>query len=61
MWSEQPCGRPMGCGNYRALQWYAMWLNENYGFTLSGIGEDGGCFDNNQVHKPCSPLLGSPP
>jgi hypothetical protein len=60
MWSEQPCGRPMGCGNYRALQWYAAWLNENYGFTLSGMGEDGGCFDNNQVHKPCSPPTNSP-
>ena len=60
MWSEQPCGRPMGCGNYRALQWYAFWLNETYGLRLSDIGEDSGCYDGNsrKVLKLCSPLPG---
>ena len=37
MWQEQPCNfqgqpRPMGCNNYRALQWYAFWLNATLGF-----------------------------
>jgi hypothetical protein len=60
MWGEQPCGRPMGCGNYRALQWYAFWLNENYGLKISDIGEDSGCYDGNssKVLKLCSPLPG---
>jgi hypothetical protein len=57
MWAEQPCKRPMGCGNYRALQWYAFWLNETYGLKLSGIGEDGGCYDgdSSRTLKLCSP------
>jgi hypothetical protein len=57
MWGEQPCGRPMGCSNYRALQWYAFWLNETFGLAISGIGEDGGCLDGNAVDRPCSPIL----
>ena len=57
MWGEQPCGRPMGCSNYRALQWYAFWLNETFGFAISSIGEDGGCLDGNAVDRPCSPIL----
>jgi hypothetical protein len=54
----------MGCGNYRALQWYAFWLNETCGLKLSGIGEEGGpaggCYDGNtsKVLKLCSPLPG---
>ena len=49
----------MGCGNYRALQWYAFWLNENYGLKISDIGEDSGCYDGNtsKVLKLCSPGL----
>ena len=59
MWAEQPCRRPMGCGNYRALQWYAFWLNENYGLKISDIGEDSGCYDGNssKVLKLCSPWV----
>jgi hypothetical protein len=59
MWNEQPCGRPMGCGNYRALQWYAYWLNETLGFKLSGMGEEGGCYDGDSrsVKRLCSPIL----
>ena len=58
MWSEQPCQRPLGCNNYRALQWYAFWLNMALGFQLSGMGEvDNGCYDGGPwppLHKPCS-------
>ena len=53
--ADQPCGRPLGCDNYRALQWYAMWLNATLGFSLTGIGEDHGCFDPGGAHMPCSP------
>jgi hypothetical protein len=61
MWQEQPCNfqgqpRPMGCNNYRALQWYAYWLNATLGFSLSGMGE-GGCYDPGIIHRPCSPLV----
>ena len=51
MWEEQPCGappRPMGCNNYRALQWFAFWLNETQGGTITGIGDDGGCADGDR-------------
>jgi hypothetical protein len=33
----------MGCGNYRALQWYAYWLNATLSYKITGIGVDGGC------------------
>jgi hypothetical protein len=56
--ADQPCGRPLGCDNYRALQWYAFWLNTVMGFSLSGIGEDKGCFDPGGAHLPCSPGKG---
>lgn len=55
MWEDQPCGRPLGCNNYRALQWYALWLNATLGFHLSGIGEDSGCYDPGVTHRVCSP------
>jgi hypothetical protein len=48
---ELPCYRPdgwpvpaMGCNNYRALQWYAIWLNRTFGFDLAPYG-DQGCAD----------------
>jgi hypothetical protein len=53
--ADQPCGRPLGCDNYRALQWYAFWLNATLGFSITGIGEDGGCFDPGGAHSPCRP------
>ena len=53
--ADQPCGNPLGCDNYRALQWYAYWLNEVKGFSLSGMGEDCGCLDPGGPHMPCSP------
>lgn len=52
---EQPCARPMGCGNYRALQWYAFWLNATLGFSISGVGIDGGCYNPGIVHRVCTP------
>lgn len=55
VWSEQPCGRPLGCDNYRALQWYAFWLNQTLGFSLTGIGEDGGCTDPGGPRQGCAP------
>ena len=68
VWSEQPCLRrpapsgsgvklpsPLGCNNYRALQWYAFWLIREFGFNLTDIGYDGGCSDPGGVHQPCSP------
>ncbi len=56
--TDQPCGRPLGCDNYRALQWYAFWLNATQGFSLTGIGiDDAGCSDPDiPPHRPCSPL-----
>jgi hypothetical protein len=57
MWDEQPCERPLGCDNYRALQWYAHWLNQTLGFSLTDIGDDDGCTDPGGTHKPCSPSL----
>jgi hypothetical protein len=53
--NDQPCNRPLGCDNYRALQWYAYWLNDTHGFSLTGIGQDCGCYDPGGAHKPCSP------
>jgi hypothetical protein len=61
MYGEHPCGRPMGCSNYRALQWYAIWLNKMFDFKLEPHG-DGGCSDpsppapaNGQPWPACSP------
>lgn len=54
--ANQPCGQPPGCNNYRALQWYAYWLNtQPFGIKITGIGNDGGCKDPEQIWKPCSP------
>jgi hypothetical protein len=53
VWGDQPCGRPLGCDNYRALQWYAFWLNQTQGFKLHYIGLDGGCTDQ-VIHRICS-------
>jgi len=55
MWREQPCGRPMGCNNYRAVQWYAFWLNKVLNRQITGIGEDGGCSDPQGPWNACSP------
>ena len=30
-----PRNRPFGCKNYRAVQWYALWLNLERGFSLN--------------------------
>lgn len=69
MWSEQPCqlnptkSRPMGCNNYRALQWYAYWLNIQFGFNLKDIGDEtSGCFDwppggTPKIWNPCAALV----
>ncbi len=54
VWGDQPCQRPMGCDNYRALQWYAFWLNQTQGFNLQHIGVDGGCTDYHILHRICS-------
>jgi hypothetical protein len=40
-----PCGRPFGCNNYRAVQWYAYYLNYALGYSIADIGYDGGCYD----------------
>jgi hypothetical protein len=53
------CGRPLGCNNYRALQWYAFWLNQTQGFKLNYIGVDGGCTDK-VIHGICAPPDGVP-
>ena len=58
-WGDQPCGRPLGCNNYRALQWYAFWLNQTQGFNLQHIGVDGGCTDPHIIHRICSAPDGS--
>ena len=55
MYYEQPCDRPMGCSNYRALQWYAIWLNQMFGFNLVPYGDDG-CSDP----TPPAPVKGRP-
>jgi hypothetical protein len=55
VWGDQPCQRPMGCNNYRALQWYAFWLNQTQGFNIDHIGVDGGCSDPGGAHRICSP------
>jgi hypothetical protein len=49
--------RPCGCNNYRALEWFAYWLNTQPGYNISNIGNDHGCYDPPPigVHKPCSP------
>jgi|HubBroStandDraft_2_1064218.scaffolds.fasta_scaffold135367_2 hypothetical protein len=55
MCNEHPCSNVMGCGNYKALQWYAFWLNQTQGYSLTGIGlNDGGC-NNGEVGPWCSP------
>jgi hypothetical protein len=49
MCNEHPCVNVMGCNNYRAVEWYAQWLNLTQGFSLTGIGQnDGGCNNGNQ-------------
>jgi hypothetical protein len=56
MCNEHPCENPMGCNNYRAVQWYAFWLNQTLDYSLTGIGEnDGGCNDGGVVRSVCSP------
>ena len=56
MYNEHPCTDPMGCDNYRAVQWYAFWLNQQVpGFDLTGIGVDGGCNNAGTVEPMCSP------
>jgi hypothetical protein len=58
MCNEHPCSAVMGCGNYKALQWYAFWLNQTQGYSLTGIGlNDGGCNNGTQggVGQWCSP------
>ena len=57
MYNEHPCTLPMGCNNYRAVQWYAYWLNRTQGFSLTGIGDDGGCNNAGTQQRMCSPLL----
>jgi hypothetical protein len=48
----KPRPRPMGCGNYMAVQWYAFWLKKAHGYSIKGIGQnDGGCTDG----RSCSP------
>lgn len=54
MWKEHPCSKPMGCNNYMATQWYAFWLNQTKGYSLSGIGEDGGCNNAGTVERLCA-------
>ena len=54
MYDEHPCG-PMGCNNYRALQWYAIWLNQMFGYGLTPYG-DAGCSDP----SPPAPVQGQP-
>jgi hypothetical protein len=58
---ELPCRRPdpssvpaMGCNNYRALQWYAIWLNRTFGFDVAPYG-DAGCYDGGPPWHPCAP------
>ena len=42
--------RPLGCNNYRALQWYAVWLNQR-GWSIGDIGiNDAGCVDPDPDH-----------
>jgi len=61
MWNEQPCNdseghpRPMGCNNYRTVQWYAFWLKQQLGFNLTDVGCEAGCSDPGGVHQPCPP------
>ena len=56
MCNEHPCSNVMGCGNYKALQWYAFWLNQTQGFSLTGIGlNDGGCNNGGSVGAWCTP------
>ena len=59
MYEEHPCTDPMGCNNYMAVQWYAFWLNKTQGFSLGGIGVDGGCNNAGKVEKLCSPDIGA--
>jgi hypothetical protein len=56
MCNEHPCSAVMGCNNYMALQWYAFWLNQTLGFSLTGIGQnDGGCNNAGKIQALCSP------
>jgi hypothetical protein len=55
MCAEHPCDAPMGCNNYMATQWYAFWLNQTKGRSITGIGvNDGGCNDAGRVWSKCS-------
>src|SRR5579862_1330887 len=61
MCNEHPCTNVMGCGNYMALEWYAYWLNQTQGFSLTGIGlNDGGCNDGGDIWQKCSPHQATP-
>lgn len=61
MYSEHPCADPMGCDNYRAVQWYAFWLNQQVpGFAITDIGVDGGCNNGGQVQRLCYPDMPPP-
>jgi hypothetical protein len=55
MCAEHPCDAPMGCDNYMATQWYAYWLNQTKGRSITGIGvNDGGCNDGGTTWAKCS-------
>lgn len=32
-WNTKIAGRPMGCHNYLAMQWYCLWLNQRHALT----------------------------
>ncbi|HEX4410721.1 MAG TPA: hypothetical protein VH206_18275 [Xanthobacteraceae bacterium] len=55
MYDEHPCTLPMGCNNYMATQWYAFWLNETRGYSIGGIGIDGGCNNAGTLDRLCFP------
>lgn len=59
---DRPCEwvggdpRPLGCNNYRALEWHAAWLSLR-GYSVGNIGvDDAGCADPAPInrHWPCS-------
>ena len=60
MYNEHPCSLPMGCDNYMATQWYAYWLNQTMGFSLTGIDAKLDCNNAGTPTPLCPPCSYAP-
>ncbi len=64
-WAEMNClnyqigNRPFGCNNYRAVLWYAIYLNKVFNFNID-YNEAFPCYDWNDPHFGCGDASSNP-